>query len=204
MKYFSMIMTFLLPFLGNTVFAQTGMMVFGNCSVSENSSIGFLDEVLTLEGSITGQGELVMAGRDTQTVISHNQAIDRLVVANRKAVKLKGKLTIRKSLAVEQGNLVVETQSQMLILPNALVTLAAGSQLIRPSAEIQAGPIEIASERQQVTTANALFESSVLFSKAVGLKIGSLPIGCSPNSYEGPDLRNQALPPWSGRDGWIL
>ena len=196
MKHAIPILTLLLSFIGSAVQAQTGMTVFGNCSVAEHTVIVVSDEQLTLEGDVTGEGSLIMAGADTQTIASHNHAIDRLVVANPKAVKVKGKLTIRKSLTVERGNLVVEPHAELVIEPGALVTLMASCKRIQSGVIIQPGKQPIPTGNQSVKMGDGLVIRAVFPDGFGAVKTGFGSLQNRSKPYENPDLQNRTLPPW--------
>ncbi|MGA0560303.1 hypothetical protein ACO2Q8_26805 [Larkinella sp. VNQ87] len=198
MKPFRLLLTVLLPFLGNTVLAQSGMTVFGEVGVAEKGSMAFFDEQLVLRGDVTGEGELVMAGKDTQTIAAQDHTIDRLVVTNPKAVRVRGKLTVRKSITVEKGDLVVEPQARLVVLPGAQIALATDSRWIGSDGVIQSGPDAGSPLKQHISMGDAL---------AVGqntthwgeLKPGSVRWNGFFQGYQSPYLQNPALPPWHPR-----
>ncbi|MGA0560309.1 hypothetical protein ACO2Q8_26835 [Larkinella sp. VNQ87] len=197
MRQFRYILAFLLPFWGSAVLAQTGMAVFGNCSVAEKTVIVVTDEQLTLKGDITGDGQVVMAGKDTQTVVSSDRSIGRLVVANRKAVKVKGRLTVRKSMVVTRGDLVVEPDARLTVSPGAFVVWGTGSWQIGSNALIERGDEAGKPGKQPVRIDVALPGKGLEFQGAV-LSMPDAARGNGPSeAYLGPDLFVWELPPWN-------
>ncbi|MGA0560292.1 hypothetical protein ACO2Q8_26750 [Larkinella sp. VNQ87] len=196
MKLFSIILTFLLPLFGGTGFAQTGMTVFGDCYVSETASIGFFGSELTLRGDVGGEGSLVMAGKDIQTIAAHDKTISRLVIQNPTVVRVKGKLIIRKSLAVEQGTLDVLPLAKLLIEQTATVAIAAGCKLIQAGNVWQRGTDEAPPTKPHMGGSDALLLTKIPADAGFDFKSHALRSLPAHGSYQAPALQAIVTPPW--------
>jgi hypothetical protein len=196
MKQFYLTLTFLLPFIGGTGFAQTGMTVFGDCYVSETSSVGFFGDELTLQGDVGGEGSLIMAGKDTQTLVARDQKIDHLVIANPTVVNLKGKLTVSKSLIVEQGVLHVLPLAQLHVPLQATVFVAPGTQIIHAGIVIQRGTDEAPRTKQTFGMSEAVVSpEEVSATGVVSIKLPLTRLLSAHTAYSSPYLKALAPPP---------
>ena len=196
MKPFSIILTFLLPFFGSAVVAQTGMTVFGDCYVSETASIGFFGDELTLRGDVRSEGNLIMAGKDTQTIVAHNQTIDHLVIANPTVVNLKGKLTVRESLEILQGTLDVLPLAQLHVNPSATVFLAAGRKIIHAGIALKSDSNTLPFTKKLPSGGDILAASTVQAGGGVIFKRTLSRLMTLPGFYHSPSLPALAPPPW--------
>ena len=201
MKHIFSIVFFLTIWVTDASWAQSGMAVYGKISIGKKMPMAVSADGLILEGDVTGEGALILAGKDTQTVVAHNHAIDHLVVANPKTVKVKGRLTIRKSLTVEQGNLTVEPHSDLTVLPGALVTRASGSKRMHPSEVIQAGKKPGSTDHQPVKANEALMNSRFLSNDFRAIGFQSKSVYGNNKSYREPDLPTSIEPPQYGLIG---
>ncbi|MGM9511959.1 hypothetical protein ACS5NO_29760 [Larkinella sp. GY13] len=187
----------LLLLAGRAGFAQSGMTVFGDCYVQEKASMSVFVEKLTLEADVNGDGELIMAGQESQTIDAKSKAVDHLVVRNAKGVKVKGNLTVRKSLTIGQGNLAVLPQAQLTVLPGTTVTLSAGCHLIRVDEQLKtrkeavsqtAKPFHLVCEVSESTAGQ---EGRRVCKSSHKSAIATLAI-----RYDSPDLQGAMPPPW--------
>lgn len=195
MKYFAHILTLLLPFVGSAGFAQKGMTVFGKMAVAEHSAVGVMTEELTLADDVRGDGKLIMAGKDTQTIVAKTVTVSHLVIANPTVVNVKGKLTVRKFLEVQQGDLVVLPQAQLTVLPGALVSLATGSHLLGVDPEIRAEAGAVSLHPQWVVMGEALISRQFIAEKGVRFRPVLTPLPDPERRYQMPDLRPDFVPP---------
>jgi hypothetical protein len=197
MKQFYQTLICLLPLFGGTVSAQTGMTVFGDCYVSETASIGFFGDELALRADVKGGGSLVIAGKDTQTIIARDQKIDRLVIVNPTVVKLKGKLTISKSLVVKLGTLSVLPLAQLRVPQLATIFVAEGGQIIHAGIVLHPGTEEVPLTKQAFGKSEGITCGIEMPpTRAVPLKlqiVGRLSVYAS---YRSPYLKALAPPPW--------
>ena len=195
MKHITQLLTLLLSCLGSAVLAQSGMAVFGDVSIGEKAVISFMDEQLTLEGNLTGEGTLLMAGSDTQTIASHNHAIDRLVVANPKAVTVRGKLTIRKSVVVKLGSLVVEPQAELELSMSAVIALRPGSKLIYSLDVFQTDKATFPVVYQWINSVGTVNTPVFLPDERRIALTDSTRLDLNTTHYQEPDLGAQVVPP---------
>lgn len=154
-------------------------------------------EKLTLEADVNGDGEVIMAGQESQTIDAKAKAIDHLVVRNAKGVKVKGDLTVRKSLTIEQGDLAVLPQAQLTVSARAIVTLFAGCHLIRSGENLKTGPDAVSQSSKPfhlvyaVSESTAEQEGSRVCKSRLKTALAMLAI-----RYDSPALQSAMPPPW--------
>ncbi|WP_421826532.1 hypothetical protein [Larkinella sp.] len=196
MKPFSLLLTILLPLLGSAVQAQTGLTVFGDCSVAADASIGFFGDQLTLNADLGGEGRLVMAGNEIQVIEAADKTVSHLVIVNPTVVKVRGKLIVRQSLVVERGHLDVLPKSSLVLAPQARLLVLPGSRFsplpdgfkpdrtTAPTAQNQHPDVySLPTDFHWVVTMSISAESAVIYRAA--------------ERYQAPSLPRTATPPWA-------
>ncbi|MGM9511939.1 hypothetical protein ACS5NO_29660 [Larkinella sp. GY13] len=196
MKPFSLILTILFPLLGSVVQAQTGLTVFGDCSVAADASIGFFGDHLTLNADLGGEGSVVMAGNQIQIIEAADKTVSRLVIVNPTVVKVRGKLTVRQSLVVERGRLDVLPQSSLVLAPQSRLLVLPGSRF---------SPLADGFKPDRTTAPTAQNQHPDVYSLPTDGRLvvgtstsaGSAVIYRAAGSYQAPSLPRTATPPWA-------